>query len=128
MRLAYSAAKAAVISMTQVLASEWAGYGIRVNAVTPGHTSAPTFQKAVEEGFIDFDAYMHHIPLKRLAEPDEIAESILYLSSDRSSYVSGQVLTVDGGWSSFGWIPWSGDPEAPMLASRSSSGSGNTGE
>jgi NAD(P)-dependent dehydrogenase (short-subunit alcohol dehydrogenase family) len=123
MRLAYSAAKAAVISMTQVLASEWAGYGIRVNAVAPGNTSAPMFQKAVEEGFIDLNAYMHHTPLRRLAEPQEIAETILYLVSDRSSYVTGQVLAVDGGWTSFGWIPWSGDPQAPMLERNASSGS-----
>jgi NAD(P)-dependent dehydrogenase (short-subunit alcohol dehydrogenase family) len=116
MRLAYSAAKAAVISMTHILAAEWAGYGIRVNAVAPGNTRAPMLQKAIDEGFIDIDAYMHHTPLGRLAEPEEIAEAILYLASDRSSYVTGQVIAADGGWTSFGWVPWSGDPEAPDLS------------
>ena len=116
MRLAYSAAKAAVISMTQILAAEWAGYGIRVNAVAPGNTRAPMLQKAIDEGFIDIDAYMHHTPLGRLAEPEEIAETILYLAGDRSSYVTGQVIAADGGWTSFGWVPWSGDPEAPGLS------------
>jgi NAD(P)-dependent dehydrogenase (short-subunit alcohol dehydrogenase family) len=115
MRLAYSAAKAAVVSMTHILAAEWAGYGIRVNAVAPGNTRAPMLQKAIDEGFIDIDAYMHHTPLGRLAEPAEIAEAILYLSSPRSSYVTGQVLAADGGWTSFGWVPWSGDPESPNL-------------
>ncbi|MBS1881340.1 MAG: SDR family oxidoreductase [Actinobacteria bacterium] len=115
MRLAYSAAKAAVISMTHVLAAEWAGYGIRVNCVAPGNTRAPMLQKAIDEGFIDIDAYMHHTPLGRLAEPEEIAEAILYLASDRSSYVTGQVIAADGGWTSFGWVPWSGDPEVPGL-------------
>src|SRR5882757_4334078 len=76
MRLAYSAA-------------EGAGYGIRVNAVAPGNTRAPMLQKAIDEGFIDIDAYMHHTPLGRLAEPEEIAETILYLAGDRSSYVTG---------------------------------------
>ncbi len=117
MRLAYSAAKAAVISMTQVLAAEWAGFGIRVNAVAPGNTRAPMLQKAIDEGFIDIDAYMHHTPLGRLAEPEEIAETILYLSSERSSYVTGQVIAADGGWTSFGWVPWSGDPDSPDLPS-----------
>lgn len=115
MRLAYSAAKAAVVSMTHVLAAEWAGYGIRVNAVAPGNTRAPMLQKAIDEGFIDIDAYMHHTPLGRLAEPEEIAETILYLASERSSYVTGQVIAADGGWTSFGWVPWSGDPESPEL-------------
>jgi NAD(P)-dependent dehydrogenase (short-subunit alcohol dehydrogenase family) len=115
MRLAYSAAKAAVNSMTQILATEWAGYGIRVNSVAPGNTRAPMLQKAIDEGFIDIDAYMHHTPLGRLAEPEEIAEAILYLSCDRSSYVTGQVIAVDGGWTSFGWVPWTGDPEAPNV-------------
>jgi NAD(P)-dependent dehydrogenase (short-subunit alcohol dehydrogenase family) len=115
MRLAYSAAKAAVISMTEILAVEWAGYGIRVNAVAPGNTRAPMLQKAIDEGFIDIDAYMDHTPLRRLAEPEEIAETILYLASPRSSYVTGQVIAADGGWSSFGWTPWSGDPESPQL-------------
>ena len=115
MRLAYSAAKAAVISMTHILAAEWAGYGIRVNAVAPGNTRAPMLQKAIDEGFIDIDAYMHSTPLGRLAEPEEIAEAILYLASPRSSYVTGQVLAADGGWTSFGWVPWSGDPESPNL-------------
>jgi NAD(P)-dependent dehydrogenase (short-subunit alcohol dehydrogenase family) len=115
MRLAYSAAKAAVISMTHVLAAEWAGYKIRVNAVAPGNTRAPMLQKAIDEGFIDIDAYMHHTPLGRLAEPEEIAEAILFLASERSSYVTGQVIAADGGWTTFGWVPWSGDPEAPDL-------------
>jgi NAD(P)-dependent dehydrogenase (short-subunit alcohol dehydrogenase family) len=115
MRLAYSAAKAAVNSMTQILAAEWAGYRIRVNAVAPGNTRAPMLQKAIDEGFIDIDAYMDRTPLGRLAEPEEIAETILFLASDRSSYVTGQVIAADGGWTSFGWTAWSGDPESPAI-------------
>jgi NAD(P)-dependent dehydrogenase (short-subunit alcohol dehydrogenase family) len=113
MRLAYSAAKAAVISMTKVLAVEWAAYGIRVNAVAPGNTRTGLFELAVSEGHIDLDAYMEHTPLRRLAEPEEIAETVLYLASPRSSYLTGQVIVPDGGWTAFGWIPWTGEPEAP---------------
>jgi NAD(P)-dependent dehydrogenase (short-subunit alcohol dehydrogenase family) len=115
MRLAYSAAKAAVISMTKVLAVEWAGYGIRVNAVAPGMTETDMFQEAIDQGLIDVEAYRAHTPLGRFAQPEEIADAVLYLASPRSRYVTGQVLAPDGGWTAFGWIPWSGDPEAPGI-------------
>jgi NAD(P)-dependent dehydrogenase (short-subunit alcohol dehydrogenase family) len=118
MRLAYSAAKAAVISMTRVLATEWAGYGIRVNAVAPGNTRTEMVQEAIDQGLIDVDTYMDHTPLRRMAEPEEIAEAVLYLASPRSSFVTGQVIAADGGWTAFGWVPWSGDPDAPDVGKR----------
>jgi NAD(P)-dependent dehydrogenase (short-subunit alcohol dehydrogenase family) len=118
MRLAYSAAKAAVISMTKLLATEWAGYGIRVNAVAPGNTRTEMVQEAIDQGLIDVDTYMDHTPLRRLAEPEEIAEAVLYLASPRSGFVTGQVIAADGGWTAFGWVPWSGDPDAPDVGKR----------
>jgi 3-oxoacyl-[acyl-carrier protein] reductase len=116
MRLAYSAAKAGVISMTKILATEWAGHGIRVNAVAPGSTDTEMVREAIDQGLIDVDAYMDHTPLRRWGQPDDIAEAVLYLASGRSSFVTGQVIAPDGGWTAFGWIPWSGDPEAPGVA------------
>jgi NAD(P)-dependent dehydrogenase (short-subunit alcohol dehydrogenase family) len=115
MRLAYSAAKAGVISMTKVLAAEWGGFGIRVNAVAPGVTKTEMVQEAIDQGLLDIDAYLGHTPLGRLGEPAEIAEAVLYLASDRSSFLTGQVIAPDGGWTSFGWVPWSGDPDAPGI-------------
>jgi NAD(P)-dependent dehydrogenase (short-subunit alcohol dehydrogenase family) len=113
MRLAYSAGKAAVISMTKVLAVEWSAYGIRVNAVAPGNTETEMVKEAIDQGLIDMDAYMAHTPLARLGQPEDIAEAVLYLASDRSRFVTGQVIVPDGGWTAFGWIPWSGNPDAP---------------
>lgn len=118
MRLAYSAAKAGVVSMTRVLATEWAGYGIRVNAVAPGNTRTEMVQEAIDQGLIDVDTYMDHTPLRRLAEPEEIAEAVLYLASPRSGFITGQVIAADGGWTAFGWVPWSGDPDAPDVGRR----------
>lgn len=118
MRLAYSAAKAGVISMTKILAVEWASYHIRVNAVAPGMTETEMVKQAIDQGLIDRDAYMPHLPLRRFGRPEEIADAILYLVSDRSGYITGQVLVPDGGWTAFNWIPWSGNPDAPEIGGK----------
>lgn len=115
MRLAYSAAKAVVISLTQTLATEWAGYRIRVNAVAPGITETEMVAYAIEQGQLATGPYIAHTPLRRFAQPREIAETILFLASERSSFITGQVIVPDGGWTAFGWIPWSGDPDAPGI-------------
>lgn len=116
MRLAYSAAKAAIVSMTKVLATEWGAYGIRVNAVAPGCTETEMFNEAVEQKLIDIDLYLQRTPLRRFGQPEEQAEAVLYLVSDRASFVTGQVIAPDGGWTASGWIPWNGDPEAPGIS------------
>jgi NAD(P)-dependent dehydrogenase (short-subunit alcohol dehydrogenase family) len=105
LRLAYCAAKAAVVAMTQVLAIEWADRGIRVNAVAPGVTRTALVQKGIDDGVVDVDAYLARTPMHRFAEPHEIARAVLYLASDEdSSFVTGTTLCADGGWSAMGWI------------------------
>jgi NAD(P)-dependent dehydrogenase (short-subunit alcohol dehydrogenase family) len=105
MRLAYCAAKAAVVAMTEVLAIEWADRGIRVNAVAPGVTRTALVQKGVDDGVIDVDAYVARTPLRRFGEPDEIARAVLYLANDEdSSFVTGTTLCADGGWTAMGWV------------------------
>jgi len=106
MRLAYNAAKAAVVQMTEVLAIEWAEHGVRVNSIGPGVTRTELVDKAIREGFIDERAYVERTPMKRLGRPEEIAKAALFLASEEdSSFVTGHFLVVDGGWTAFGYVP-----------------------
>ena len=105
LRLAYNAAKAAVKSMTEVLAIEWAEHGVRVNAIGPGVTRTALVDKAIRDGFIDEPAYVKRTPMRRLGRPQEIAKAALYLASEEdSSFVTGHFLVVDGGWTAFGYV------------------------
>lgn len=93
----YAVAKAALAMLTQTMAADLTGQGVRVNAVAPGFTRTPLAN--VEGGIgADFSEVFARIPLKRLAQPDEIAEVVAFLVSDAASYVSGAVIPVDGGW------------------------------
>ena len=101
-RVAYGASKAGVILMSQVLANEWGASGVRVNVVAPGPVDSPLISSlhTVE----DRKRWTSKIPLRRYGRPEEIADAILFLLSPQSSYINGQVLTVDGGFSSSGII------------------------
>ncbi|GHV76763.1 3-oxoacyl-ACP reductase [Spirochaetia bacterium] len=90
----YAASKAGVIGVTKSLAQETASRGVRVNAIAPGFI-ASDMTDAVNE---DAKAKMiEHIPLKRIGQPADVAEAALFLASDGSAYITGQVLAVDGG-------------------------------
>ena len=101
-RNAYGAAKAGVHSMTRSLACEWAPMGIRVNAVAPGYIATPLVRKLVDRGSIDEDLLARRIPMARLGTPEEVADAILFLASDKARYITGSVLSVDGGYAAFG--------------------------
>ena len=105
MRLAYNAAKAAVVQMTEVLAIEWAEHGIRVNSIGPGVTRTEMVDKAIRDGFVNEKLYVDRTPMKRLGRPEEIAKGVLFLASEEdSSFVTGHFLVVDGGWTAFGYV------------------------
>lgn len=93
---AYAASKAGIIGLTQVLASEFGAKGIRVNAILPGGTD--TVMARAMTGTPEERAFVEGLhALKRLASPDEIARSVLYLASDASSFTTGTALLADGG-------------------------------
>lgn len=90
----YSAAKGAIIAFTKALARELAKTGVTVNSVAPGAVNTPMQDRLSEE----FKAHMRStIPLGRYSEPEEIGETVAFLASDRTDYVTGQVWSVDGG-------------------------------
>jgi len=92
----YSISKAAVIMATKVMAKQWAQYNIRVNAIAPGLTRT-RFSEALWNNPDILKMAMSQTPLARVAEPEEMVGAILYLASDASSYVTGQVIAIDGG-------------------------------
>ncbi len=93
----YSVTKAAVISMTKAFAKECAPMGVRVNALLPGMTDTKFASALVNNDEIREHA-MQHVPMKRVAHPDEMAGAVLYLASSASSYTTGAALNVDGGY------------------------------
>lgn len=100
-RSAYSAAKAAVNSLTQTLACEWALDGVRVNAVAPGYILTEVLQKFFDQGSLDPVNMIRRTPQGHLGEPQDIADAILYLASPKAKFVTGTVLYVDGGYAAY---------------------------
>jgi len=94
---AYNVSKAGVIMLTKSLAGEWAKRGIRVNAIAPGYVRT----KMTELGMSNKEWYKiwkEFTPMDRVGEPEEIAPAVVFLASDASSYFTGSILTVDGGY------------------------------
>lgn len=92
--LAYGSSKAALIWSTKTIARELGVYGIRVNGVAPGLVKTEMGQYKTEE---ELQKVVERTTMKRMADPEEIAEAVLYLAGDASSFVTGHILTVDGG-------------------------------
>ncbi len=103
----YGAAKAGVISLTKTFAADLARYAIRVNAIAPGTIMTPT---AAAISYKDHPERLQErteaIPLGRLGTPEDIAEAAVYLASDASAYVTGQVLVINGGLETFAGLTY----------------------
>jgi NAD(P)-dependent dehydrogenase (short-subunit alcohol dehydrogenase family) len=93
---AYAASKAGLIGLVQSLASDHAADGVRINALLPGGTITPSGGEG-DPAALDFIAFLH--PMKRMANAKEIAQAALFLLSDRSTFMTGSPMIVDGGMS-----------------------------
>ena len=96
-RAAYCAAKAGIVNLTRVLALEWAPHSINVNAVAPTFVRTPLVEKLLEDEAVR-EEIIGRIPMGRLAEPQDITGSVVFLASPASDFVTGHTLLVDGGW------------------------------
>ena len=96
-RLSYSVSKSGIEALTRVLAVEWALDGIRVNAVAPGFTHTRSYDDMIRKGVSTGEKLVAAVPMKRLANPLEIAAVVQFLATPKASYVTGQTIVVDGG-------------------------------
>ena len=97
-RAAYTTSKAGIGGLTRVLAVEWAPAGIRVNQVIPGMVETPLFKRAAAQGIVDTEAAAAEHALDRLGTTGELAEAIVFLLSEQASFITGELVHVDGGF------------------------------
>jgi NAD(P)-dependent dehydrogenase (short-subunit alcohol dehydrogenase family) len=97
-RASYGATKHGVLGLTKSAAVEYAARGIRINAVCPGSIETPMVTEMIEKGWITMDDMIGNLPIQRIGQPEEIASAVLWLCSPGASFVIGQALAVDGGF------------------------------
>ena len=100
---AYGVSKAGLVMLTSTLSLDFARFGIRVNGVVPGMIDAAMMREVAKKPD-ELEPIERRIPMKRIGKPDEIGHAVAFLCSDLASYITGQVLSVDGGWLAFGGI------------------------
>jgi len=104
MRAAYCASKAAANMLTKVLASEWAAKKIRVNAIAPGYIRTELVMDLIERGIMPVDAIEKRTPQGRIGEVKDVLGAALFLAGEEASFVTGSILTIDGGWTAYGYL------------------------
>ncbi|MEM3684540.1 MAG: SDR family NAD(P)-dependent oxidoreductase [Conexivisphaerales archaeon] len=103
-RVAYCTTKAALIMMTRAMAIELAGRGVTVNCVAPGWVKTEGVKERMAKGFYSEESILLRSPIKRMGTPEEIARVVAFIASKDSSYMTGETVIVDGGWSSWGYL------------------------
>lgn len=103
-RAAYCASKAGVDMLTKVMAIEWAGKNIRVNAIAPGYLNTEFIQALEKQGKLDTRSLKRRIPQGRIGSADEITGLAVYMAGDEATYMTGSVVYVDGGWTAYGFV------------------------
>ena len=93
----YCASKGGIVGMTEALAVELAPYNIRVNAIAPGMIETPMID-SIKQDPKGMEAMLARVPMHRVGKPEEVSELVLFLASDKSSYMTGSVVVIDGGW------------------------------
>jgi 3-oxoacyl-[acyl-carrier protein] reductase len=94
----YSLAKAGVKQLTRLAAFEWAPYGIRVNAIAPGVMLSEDIKASLLKDSVARDKYLSRIPVGRFGEPEDVGNLVTFLAADESSYLTGQTIVLDGGY------------------------------
>lgn len=93
----YCASKGGIVGMSEAMAIELAPYNIRVNVISPGAIDTPMIDP-VRQDKASMDGILGRVPLHRVGKPEEVANAVVFLSSDEASYITGSTLVVDGGW------------------------------
>jgi NAD(P)-dependent dehydrogenase (short-subunit alcohol dehydrogenase family) len=104
-RTIYSTVEAAKDMFTRSLACEWAADGVRVNSIAPGTIRTDLVQENLDKGNLDATSIQERTPLGRFGESAEVAALAAFLASDDASYITGQTIYIDGGWTSWGGWP-----------------------
>jgi len=104
MRAAYCASKAAGNMLTKLLAAEWAGRNIRVNAIAPGYIRTELVQDVIDRGVMPLEAVQKRTPLGRLGEVEDLLDLAVYMASDGAAFMTGSVIRIDGGWTAYGYL------------------------
>lgn len=94
------ASKGALHMLTKALATEWAKDGVRVNALAPGYIATEMTLKMREQPEL-FNVWLDMTPMGRVGEPSEVASAVVYLASDASGYVTGAIVSIDGGYTAW---------------------------
>jgi len=103
-RASYCSAKAGVMALTKVLASEWAKYGINVNAIAPGYVETELVSHLISQGKLKIEELQRRTPSGKLTNAEDIAETAVFLASASAKSINGQTIVIDGGWTAYGYL------------------------